>query len=60
MKEVSALAVIIVFLVLSPFALVWSINELSEQGGLSFELPYNIWTWISCVAIALVIKGPSS
>lgn len=60
----SALSAVIVsaliIIGLCPFLLIWGINELSEQGGLSFELPYNFWTWLSCIAIAAVLRGDSS
>lgn len=48
---------VICFVLLVPFIFIWAVNELSEQGGLSFELPYNFWTWLSTLAIATVLRG---
>lgn len=51
---------LIVLMVLSPFALIWGVNELAEQSKTAFELPYNFWTWLSCLAIAFVLRGGNS
>ena len=57
MKEVAAVAFILIVAIFSPFILIWGVNELLEQAQVVNQLPYNGWTWLASLAVGAALRG---
>ena len=52
MGKVLALIALLVFaLIVGPALFVWGANELMEQAGLSYQIPWNFWTWLAAFIV---------
>ncbi len=44
---------------LLPALLVWAINELLEQGGVTYQIAWNFWSWLAGLGLLVVLNGKS-
>lgn len=51
----STIIITLLFCIL-PALLIWSINTLTEQTGVNFYIPHNIWTYLSVILIWIFIS----
>lgn len=53
----SLVGLVVVMLLLSPALSLWALNTISEQGGMGWYVPHNVWTYLSVYALAAVFRG---
>lgn len=46
-----SLIIVAVLLCVVPALTLWSINTISEQSGIKFYIPHNLWTYLSVIIL---------
>jgi len=60
MNKVFLLILLLVFLVaLGPLVFLWGVNELLEQAGTVYQIPFNFWSWLAAFAVTFSVAGRS-
>jgi hypothetical protein len=54
---VATVILLIVLILLTPLLVLWGLNTLSEQAGLGWYIPHNLWTYLAVYALKLAIAG---
>ena len=46
-KVLLVIGLIILLLIIGPAVFIWGVNELLEQAGSTYQIPWNFWTWLA-------------
>lgn len=50
-KVLALIALVVLFLIIGPALFIWGTNELLEQAGSTYQIPWNFWTWLAAFVV---------
>ena len=50
-KLILVIALIVLLMILGPALFIWGLNELMEQMGVVYQIPWNFWTWLAALMV---------
>jgi hypothetical protein len=50
-RAILVLVFVVLAIILGPALFIWGANELMEQTGIAYQIPWNFWTWLAALFV---------